>query len=273
MTGGSAESDRVNRVLADVASEIGIPLALGSQRRVLEGVGDTDLRHHFSGPLIGNIGIAEITRFGPMALKAIHERTGVDAIAIHLNILQELVQKEGSNIFEDTEHCLRKAISDSPVPVILKETGCGFHPAFFESCMAWPVYALELSAQSGTNWMQLEGLRSASVWEKQLAEDFSEIGWSSESQLRLVTQFRDTSKRPKLVASGGISRGIHVTKWLYAGADFCSVGRGVLRVLYAHNCEVQPVVDYLNYLKKSLTLGLQLTEKTSIHEFIGSWSP
>lgn len=281
MTGGSPETDEINRLLSAAAAKAQIPMAVGSQRWVLEGQRSVPLRKIFNLseqiPLIGNLGVAEVLQHGVGALKKLQSLTGVDAVAIHLNIFQELMQWEGTHTFSDTLSRLQDAVNASPVPIILKETGCGFSQAVMDQVCSWKLYGLELTSTAGTNWVSLEGMRSAASFDQQLAEEFSQVGHDAKSQVGLIHEYSKKTKGktqgPKLVASGGVTQGVHVAKWIYAGADMCSLGRAVLRLLHQHDGNGDVLESYFNYVKKSLKLAMVLTQKNTLEDFRGSWNP
>lgn len=282
MTGGSTETDQLNSLLARTAAKVGIPLGVGSQRWILENGKEVPLKKSYELPdeipLIGNLGVSEVLSYGSASLKKLHALTGVDAIAIHLNIFQELMQWEGQRVFTDTMKRLSDAISESPVPIILKETGCGFSPEMLEEVMKWKLYAVELTSTAGTQWTYLEALRSDQAFDRVLAQEFSGLGHDAKSQIELIRRHATTRPNagPKLIASGGVVLSQHVAKLIYAGADMCSVGRGVLRVLYEYDGQDQDgQVDgarkYFEYIQKGLRLAMTLTQASSLTEFKGLW--
>lgn len=277
MTGGSPETDEVNRLLASCAAQAQIPMAVGSQRWVIESQRAVPLRKIFGLsdeiPLIGNLGISEVLKHGGGVFKQLQSLTGVDAIAVHLNIFQELMQWEGARTFSDTLSRLRDAVDASPVPIILKETGCGFSKSVMDAICSWGLYAIELTSTAGTNWISLEGLRSSDAFDQCLAEEFSQVGHDARSQLQLMREYAHKTHRPRVVASGGITRGFHVAKWIYAGADMCSVGRVLLRLLHQHDGKLDVLTSYFDYVKKSLRLAMILTQKSTLQDFRGSWNP
>ena len=100
MTGGHPDTKEINLNLARAAQEMGIAMGIGSQRAALEDPKQVDT---FSAvrdaapdiPIIGNIGAVQLRRSGPEVLERLAEMIDADAIAIHLNFLQESIQPEG----------------------------------------------------------------------------------------------------------------------------------------------------------------------------------
>ena len=106
MTGGHSAALAVNRVLARAAETYGIAMGVGSQRAALR---DRALRYTYAvvrqeAPgafIIANIGAPQLVEqdgVPPLSLRdveAIVAMVGADALAIHLNYLEEAVMTEG----------------------------------------------------------------------------------------------------------------------------------------------------------------------------------
>src|ERR671933_920647 len=106
MTGGHRMAHAVNAVLARAAERHGLAMGVGSQRAALK---RADLAYTYAvvrheAPtafLIGNIGAPQLIAQGdtpplsPDDVSAAIDMIGADALAVHLNFLQESVQPEG----------------------------------------------------------------------------------------------------------------------------------------------------------------------------------
>ncbi|MEM2907180.1 MAG: alpha-hydroxy-acid oxidizing protein, partial [Candidatus Odinarchaeota archaeon] len=100
MTGGHPKALDLNRKLGKVAEEYGIGMGVGSQRAALnnESLVETYRIAREQAPkslLIANIGAPQISSLKNNELKKIVNMISADALAIHLNCLQESVQLEG----------------------------------------------------------------------------------------------------------------------------------------------------------------------------------
>ncbi|MDW8010688.1 MAG: type 2 isopentenyl-diphosphate Delta-isomerase, partial [Sulfolobales archaeon] len=90
MTGGAPGTEVVNRSLAEAACRYRIALGLGSQRAALE---SRELAYTYSVvrdvcaeiPVVGNIGISELARYGPEVVEQLTSIVEIDALAVHLN--------------------------------------------------------------------------------------------------------------------------------------------------------------------------------------------
>ncbi|HSD88216.1 MAG TPA: type 2 isopentenyl-diphosphate Delta-isomerase, partial [Kofleriaceae bacterium] len=129
MTGGTAEAAQVNRDLAVAAQAAGVALGLGSQRAMAE---HAELAASYQvrdvAPdvvLFGNVGGVQLVTLGTARVIELAKQVGADAICIHLNPGQELIQDRGDRDFRGVVGAIGKLVDAAPVPIIVKETGCG----------------------------------------------------------------------------------------------------------------------------------------------------
>ena len=124
MTGGHPDTKEINLNLATAAQEMGIAMGVGSQRAALEDPQQVDT---FSAvrdaapdiPIIGNIGAVQLRRSGPEVIERLAEMIDADAIAIHLNFLQESIQPEGDKDASGVLESIRFA-AIGHIPIICK---------------------------------------------------------------------------------------------------------------------------------------------------------
>ena len=135
MTGGSINANKVNKQLAEVASQLGLGMGLGSCRALLENeefFDDFNLRPILgdSLPLLANLGIAQIEKINKSKhdqakLLGMLEKLRVDGLIVHVNPLQEFTQPEGDILSEPPIKTLETFIKNVSFPVLVKEVGQG----------------------------------------------------------------------------------------------------------------------------------------------------
>jgi isopentenyl-diphosphate delta-isomerase len=155
---------------------------------------------------------------------------GADAIAIHLNFLQEAIQPEGDH---DARGCLAaigELCREVRTPVIIKETGCGISAATARQCWGAGVSAIDVGGWGGTSWAAVESVRADESRNakdqrlKTIGEDFSE--WGIPTVVSLAEVLATGSP---VIASGGVRTGLDIAKGLALGAGLCGMALPLLK--------------------------------------------
>jgi isopentenyl-diphosphate delta-isomerase len=144
------------------------------------------------------------------------ENLSAGALFIHANAMQEALQPEGTPEFRGALKALEKLCRKSPVPVVLKETGCGFSLATIQRVKNIGLAALDVSGYGGTHWGRIEGGRA----EKQSLQAQGALtfaGWGESTVDSLANAVRAKGKL-EIWASGGIRSGLDAAKALALGA-------------------------------------------------------
>lgn len=227
MTGGTAEAFAVNRDLATIAEEFGIGFGLGSQR-AMETHPETAWTYQVrsfapSALLLANIGLTQAARQPSAAIEALVTSVGADALCVHLNPAQELIQPEGDRDFRHGLETFARLARDCPVPVVAKETGCGISPAVARRLLQVGVTVIDVSGAGGTSWVKVESLRTTGS-SRRLGETFSDWGIPTAAALCAL---RDSGAQ--LIASGGLRTGLEIAKCLALGATVCGAALPVFR--------------------------------------------
>lgn len=227
MTGGTEEAGRVNRDLAMVAERAGIAFGLGSQRVMQR---DPATASTFavrdvapSVPLLANLGLTQAARQPSAAVAALAEAVAADAVCLHLNPAQELVQPEGDRDFRGGLAALRRLCRELPVPVIVKETGCGISRGVGEALCDAGVRHVDVSGAGGTSWVRVEALR-ADADGRALGGALAGWGIPTAASLAMLDGLE-----LQLIASGGVRNGLEVAKALALGARLCGAALPVYR--------------------------------------------
>lgn len=233
MTGGTDRADAINSALAEVAQSHNIALALGSQRASLAtGRDQSYLRKYAPDTLIiGNLGITQLARpdGADMALRAI-DAVEADAMAIHLNPLQEIAQPEGDHDWTGTANALENFIRQSPVPVIVKEVGAGINDTLARQLIGMGAASVDIAGLGGTNWTRIEQERNALASRQEVLRPFLDWGIDTKTALQAA---RQAAPMAHIIASGGIRHGLDVAKALALGADMACAAGPFLKALEA----------------------------------------
>jgi len=164
MTGGTPEAGALNRDLAGIARALGIGMGVGSQRAMLEdpALADTYAVRDAIGPdclVLANVGVGQLRGLEVERARWLVESIGADALVVHLNVAQELVQPEGDRDFAGTIEALGGLIESLGHPVVVKEVGSGIGREAAGRFAALGVAALDVSGAGGTSWTRAGSAR------------------------------------------------------------------------------------------------------------------
>ncbi|HSR24306.1 MAG TPA: type 2 isopentenyl-diphosphate Delta-isomerase [Candidatus Eisenbacteria bacterium] len=231
MTGGTPEARAINRTLAEVAQARGLAMGLGSGRVLLEHpeVLDTfDVRQLAPGVLLlANLGAVQLSRGVTVDdCRRLVGRLGADALALHLNPLQEALQPEGDAVFGGLLRQIEALCRRLEVPVVVKEVGWGIAPDTVRRLLGAGVAAIDVAGAGGTSWSEVERHRIEDPVRSRVAAAFSGWGLPTAEALRLAR--RAAPDRP-VFASGGVRTGLDVAKAVALGADLVGIAGPFLR--------------------------------------------
>jgi isopentenyl-diphosphate delta-isomerase len=241
MTGGSELAKTVNRRLALAAQRFGLALGLGSQRAMLKApeLADTYAVRDIAPDvlLIGNLGAVQLN-YGVTAAdcERVARAVGADALALHLNPLQEAVQPEGDVDFSGLKAKVAAVAETIGVPVILKEVGSGISRSLARWAATTKIAALDTAGAGGTNWAKVESYRAHEDAFRRLARSFGGWGIPTAASLRVCREefarqrerVDGIGARGWVFASGGIRCGIDAAKAIALGADLVGLARPFL---------------------------------------------
>ena len=265
MTGGLPRGDAVNMALAEVASQHGIALCVGSQRAsLLAKQSQSGLRARAQGiPLIGNLGGVQLAEKGgvDLARRAIDD-LGADALTIHLNPLQELAQPEGDRNWVGVLAALRDVVKRVDVPIMVKEVGAGISARTATQLMDQGVGIIDIAGLGGTNWTRIEQNRSDTLRQEIMAP-FLDWGIPTVDALKAV---RAEATQALIIASGGVRHGLDIARCLWLGADMVSAAGVFIKALEDENNTLRPerLDALLSVWKEQLKTAMFLTASTTL---------
>lgn len=228
MTGGTDEATVINGRLGELAEKYGFGMGLGSQRAGLksEQLAATYSIARKNAPnafLIANIGGAQLSKgFTIDEAKRIVKMIGANALVVHLNPLQELVQPEGEPRYKGVLAQISELAKTIDVPLIVKEVGAGISKEVAIKLEMANVSAINIAGAGGTTWAGVEKIRAESLKDdlkKHLGEMFWDWGIPTAASL---IEVRRAVKLP-LIASGGLRNGLEVAKCIALGASMAAM--------------------------------------------------
>jgi isopentenyl-diphosphate delta-isomerase len=227
MTGGAPETRAVNLALAAVAQKHGFAIGVGSQRAMLldPALADT-YRMREAAPdvlLLANLGAVQAREAGPERVAELVRAIGADAVCIHLNAAQELVQDEGDRDFRGLYATLAELVQELAVPVVVKETGCGLAPRTLARLRAAGVRWVDVAGAGGTSWTGVESLRGSP---RQRALGALLRDWGVPTAASLVYAERAGLAA---IASGGVRDALDAARALALGARAVGLALPFLR--------------------------------------------
>ncbi|NRA66588.1 MAG: type 2 isopentenyl-diphosphate Delta-isomerase [Pseudobacteriovorax sp.] len=252
MTGGVDKGTLINSRLAALAAEYNIPMGVGSQRIALDNPDYANIFHvkrqHPGIFLMGNLGFAQLraANYLDLCQRAV-DMIEADALAIHLNVIQEAIQVEGDRSFLGALDRLAKLCEELSVPVIVKEVGSGISANTARRLFEVGVSVIDVGGRGGTSWGYIEGLRSSSPQTKSLANSFRDWGIPTAFA---VCAARHELPQASLIATGGIRDGLTVAKAVALGANFAGIGLPFLRAALLSEQELHNQMEvYVRGLK------------------------
>ncbi len=262
MTGGFEGAVDINRQLAEICAEKQIGMAVGSQRTLIE---SDDQATSFSvvrevapeALIFGNLGAYQLKVMQNITpVQKMADVIEADAMIIHLNPLQEVIQPEGEIQFSNILPRLEHLVKHLKCPVIVKETGCGISEDVARKLKSTGIYAIDVAGAGGTSWAGIESYRSES---QALANTFWDWGIPTADSLMACNKIPGIH----LIASGGLENGLDIAKAIAMGASLCGIALPALRILMEKGKE--ELMLEVDRWKKELQVAMFLTGSGDIN--------
>ncbi|MET1160721.1 MAG: type 2 isopentenyl-diphosphate Delta-isomerase [Thermoprotei archaeon] len=268
MTGGYAGAIDINEKLAIIASKSRIAIGVGSQKPLLESRDNETVKSYkivrekaYDVPVIGNIGIDSLRKTSIEEIIELLDIIDADALAIHLNPAQELVQPEGNTDFSrDILNIIGQLVKKVNKPVIIKEVGTGLSMEVVELFYSRGIRYFDVAGSCGTNWIMVEYYRTRGI-KKYLAKLLR--NWGIPTPLSVV-EARCTAPNSFIIASGGVWNGLYAVKNIALGANLVGFARPILKILVKHGLE--QAIKYIERYIESIKAVMFLTGASSIKE-------
>jgi isopentenyl-diphosphate delta-isomerase len=252
MTGGTEEAIEINQNIAVAVEKLGLGMGLGSQRAAIEApnLEKTYACARKAAPnvfLIANVGGVQLVHgYGVKEVRKVIEMIDADAVAIHLNALQEAIQPEGQTNFKGVLAKIGEVAGELDKPVIVKETGAGISAEDAAALKDAGVKAIDVGGVGGTSFSAVEYYRG----EKALGEAFWDWGIPTTTSIVEVAQ----SKLP-IIASGGVRSGVDIAKAVALGAGLASISQPVLKTAVKNSSDTEKLLKgYIEELRNVMFL-------------------
>ena len=254
ITGGHPASTEINMNLAIATENTRIAMGVGSQRA---GIAHKDLEETFTivrdyarrSMIIGNIGAPQV-EYAPKAI----EMLDCDALAIHLNPLQEIIQPEGDVNAEGYVESIKEICDTTKTPIIAKETGAGIDGRDAKILEKIGVNAIDIQGVGGTSWAAVETYRAENPNLGNLFWD-----WGIPTAVSTIEVLENTNI--PIVSSGGIRNGLEAAKAISLGAD--CVGMALPFLKYAYESP-ELIEEKINQFTRELKTAMFLVGASNI---------
>lgn len=272
LTGGHPDVAIINERLAVIAQEYGLAMGVGSQRAALvsEQLVGTYSVTRAKAPdafLIANVGAPQLIAqrdkpaFTLDDARAAITMIGADALAVHLNYLQEAAQPEGDRNARGAMEGMRQVIAGVGVPVIAKETGAGISYEQARKLARAGVSAIDVGGAGGSSMAAMEAQRAQDRGDRRAGA----IGalyrnWGIPTPIAVVEAQAAAPDLP-ITATGGVRSGLDAARALALGATLIGMGFPFLKAAAESESAVR---EFLEQFLAELRVAMQLTGSSSV---------
>jgi len=187
-------------------------------------------------PLLANLGAVQLNYgFGLPECRAAVAMIEADALALHLNPLQEALQPEGQCDFRDLYAQISRVASELAVPIIVKEIGSGISAAVGCRLFDAGVRIVDTAGVGGTSWARIEAARAA---DPEIGELFADWGVPTPDSIRALSAIEGLT----VIGSGGVRSGLDVAKALALGADLVGLAQPFLVAAEVSQAQVEAAI-------------------------------
>ena len=248
MTGGSKKTGQINGQLAQIAAELQIPMAVGSESIVTKEPASSSTfevvrKFNPNGVVFANMSADKDLQ----QIQAAIDLLAADALQIHLNVIQEAVMPEGERTFYWADN-LSQYQDRLDLPIIVKEVGFGMNNATLHQLQQLGIQYIDVSGTGGTNFAKIENVRRP-------GHDMAYLAGLGNTTVESLLEARQV-QGPTYFASGGIRNPYDIVKAWRLGAQMVGMSGTILHLLL-HSGLTQTITtlkDWLVQLKLLLAI-------------------
>lgn len=255
VTGGADAVTEINRRLARAAKKAGAAIAVGSQYGSVKNKTNYHSYEVVREEYPDGIVFANTSALATPeeALEAVC-MLDADALQIHLNPAQELIMPEGDRDFKGLFANMQRILEKCPVPVIVKETGCGMAARQVKQLLKAGFTCFDVGGAGGTNFPAIEAERYGGT---ALLN-----GWGLNTAQSLLEAGGVCGSEGYIAACGGIRSGLDAAKALALGADIAGMAGNVLEA--AVNKGEDAAAEIILQAEEELRMLMLLTGSSDI---------
>lgn len=235
MTGGYKGSEAINAKIAEFCESQKLPFGVGSQRAMIENPEETESfsivrKKAPSAFICANIGGAQVgAGIGDSGIRRIIDSIEANALIVHLNPLQEMMQPEGDRSFKGILNGIENLSRTIGIPLIVKETGAGISADTARRLINAGVQTIDIAGAGGTSWARVENERSTHPVSR---PQFNNWGIPTAGALVKMAEIK-WETNVQIIASGGIRTAFDMAKALCLGADFAAMALPVIQAIHS----------------------------------------
>lgn len=250
MTAGHVGGMDLNQRLAVACEQRGWMMGVGSQRRELS---DPEAQNEWKNlrrraskvRLLGNIGLSQLISISDDQVQRLVDSLEASAMIVHLNPLQECLQPEGTPQFRGGLERITKLAGALKVPVVVKETGCGFSKATIQRLQDSGIQALDVSGLGGTHWGRIEGGRAGD--NDKLAKASQTFANWGISTVESLMNAQELNPKFEVWASGGVRSGLDAAKMLALGSQVVGFAKPILEAALQSEKSLNDLMERLEF--------------------------
>ncbi len=178
------------------------------------------------------------------------EMIQADALILHLNPLQEAVQKGGDTNFAGLAKKIEAICKKIEVPVIAKEVGWGISERTAKLLASFGLSAIDVAGAGGTSWSQVEMHRAPDEFTRELAATY--VGWGIPTADSIL-KVKKAVPNMMIFASGGIKDGLDIAKCIALGATLGGMAGNFLK---AAAVSTEKAVEIIKLTKKQIEVTM-----------------